>query len=145
MKKVSEKFNLQLLCFKIYHPLNTVLIIHRSIVCSPEHISKWHSHCSTYRKCAKESICLSTSIGMKRNMYIISLFDRKAHRCRSICAHEYMSTKDRKCYMHNKIFVFFTQWWHTFSGRNLTKTMNSSNKLPAKYRLVEFKSLLSII
>ncbi len=136
---------LQLLCFIIHHPLDTISISHRPIVGSPEHISKWHSYHSTLSECTKESISFRSSIWMKGNMNIISRMNSKPHRCRSICPHQHMTTENRKCNVHDEISVLIAQCWHTLSGRHLTKTMNISNKLSTKYRLVESKCFFCVI
>lgn len=138
-------YQIKLFCFTIHHPLDTVLISYRSVVSSPEHISKWHSNNSSFRKRLKEAICLTTRIRMERNMDIISHSNAKSHRCRGICPHQHMTTENRKRNVHDEISILIAQCWHTLSRRHLTKTVNTSNKFPAKYRLVELKSFLSII
>lgn len=138
-------YQIKLFCFTIHHPLDTVLISYRSIVSSPEHISKWHSNDATFRKRFKEAICLATRIRMERDMDIISHSNAKSHRCRGIRSHEHMTTKDWKCYMHNQILIFITQWWHTFRSRNITKSVDSSNKFSTKDGLIEPKNFFRII
>ena len=134
-----------LFCFTIHHPLNTIFISHRSIVSSPKHIGKWHSNSSIFRKCLKEALCLATCIRMKGNMDIVPFLNAKSHRCRSIRTHKYMTTKNRKRYMHDQIFICIAQCRHAFSRRHLTKSMDSSNKFSTKDRLIELKNFFCVI
>lgn len=138
-------YQIKLFCFTIHHPLNTIFISHRSIVGSPEHICEWHSNSPPFSKCLEETICLATRIWMKRNMNIISLIYTKPHRCRSISTHEHMTTKNGKWYMHDKILIGITQCWHTFRSRNITKSVDSSNKFSTKDGLIEPKNFFRII
>lgn len=138
-------YQIKLFCFTIHHPLDTVLISYRSIVSSPEHISKWHSNNSSFRKRLKEAICLTTRIRMERDMDIISHSNAKSHRCRGIRTHEHMTTKNGKGYMHDQFFIHITQCWHTFRSRNITKSMDSSNKFSPKDRLIKPKNFFCVI
>ena len=138
-------YQIKLFCFTIHHPLDTVLISYRSIVSSPKHIGKWHSNSSIFRKCLEEALCLATCIRMKGNMDIVPFLNAKSHRCRSIRTHKYMTTKNRKRYMHDQIFIHITQCWHTFSRRHLTKSVDSSNKFSPKDRLIKPKNFFRFI
>ena len=89
---------------KIYHPLHSVLIPTRAIICSPEHILEWHLDDSSLHESREEPISLFSTIRMERNMNIVSWIDRESHRWWGICPHETMPSEDRETDMEYEIF-----------------------------------------
>ena len=82
---------------------------------------------------------------MEGDIDIVSRIYGEAHRCRSICPHELVSTEDREDDMHDEIFRHIVECDSSWLYRHLAEPMNPSFEFSSEYRTIELEGLLSLM